>query len=345
MSSQSANNRGDKPLISVILPVYNGEKYILQAIRSVLDQDYENLELILIDDGSSDDTRPLYSGIEDDRFIVIRFDSNRGLITALNTGIERSRGKYIARMDADDVCFPDRIAEQVSYMEQHPYIGVLGTSFIVDHNGKKRERPITTGSDQIKANFLFRNAINHPTVMIRKSTLDVSKCRYRTVALHAEDLDLWINLIPFAEFENLKEPLVTYRSHAEQISVTQALKQRETIGVLLDNLLRQLNIYATPEELDLHLTLFYREFKPDIFYLDNAEKWLRKIIAANQKVKLFKPKVLEAVVGQLWFLICTSLATQGMKTDEVYHASALKRPYKPPLNLRFRFFVKNLRNN
>lgn len=343
MSSQNGNSTDKHPLVSVVLPVYNGEKYIRQAIISVLDQEYSNLELILIDDGSTDNTRTLYTDIPDDRMLVIRFEQNKGLIAALNTGIEKSKGKYIARMDSDDISFPNRIAEQVKFMENNIQVGVLGSSFIIDRDGKKRQRPVTTGSDRIKANFLFRNSINHPTVMIRKKLLEISNCRYRSTALHAEDLDLWIRLAPFTEFENLEDALVMYRAHAGQVSVQQAQKQRETIIETQKNLLRELAVPYSEEELNLHISLYYREFAKSNEYLAKTGTWLERIIKANREVKLFNQNAIEEVSGNLWFLACTTLAGEHVRTSGIYKQFSLHQYYRPSTSSRIRFFIKNLK--
>lgn len=336
-------NRQD-PLVSVVLPVYNGEKFIRQSVISILDQDYTNLELILVDDGSTDQTRVLYTSINDERLRVTRFENNKGLIDALNTGIAKSTGKYIARMDSDDISFPNRISEQVRFMEKNPQVGVLGSSFIIDRNGKKRQRPVTTGSDRIKANFLFRNALNHPTVMLRKKIIEVSNCAYRSTALHAEDLDLWIRLSPFTEFDNLEHALVMYRSHSEQVSVLQAQKQKETIKQIQKNLLEQLRMSFSTEEFDLHISLFYREFVSSPEYLEAMSAWLGRIIESNNTARIYNPDALSEVAGGLWFLACTTIAGNGVKTSDVYSRSRLRDLYKPPLSSRFRFFIKNFSN-
>jgi glycosyltransferase involved in cell wall biosynthesis len=125
------------PRISVVMSVYNGEKYLRQAIESILQQTYTDFEFIIIDDGSTDSSREIIQSYDDKRIRLVINEQNIGLTKSLNKGIRLAKGEFIARMDADDISLPQRFEKQVAYLDSHPEVGVLGTyANIIDHRGK-----------------------------------------------------------------------------------------------------------------------------------------------------------------------------------------------------------------
>ena len=219
------------PLVSVIMPVYNGEQYLVQAIKSILEQSYKNFEFIIIDDGSKDSSGEIMAEFErfDSRICVIRFPHNQGLISALNHGIEISQGKYIARMDADDVSLSGRLSKQVDYMESHPEIGLLGCGMrYMQEDGTLQNIPLVIQSDLlIRWYILFENPFFHSTVMLRRSIMEKFVLRYNPSALHAEDYELWSRMLLHTKGENLAEVLLYYRLHPASISKRHADFQDE----------------------------------------------------------------------------------------------------------------------
>jgi glycosyltransferase involved in cell wall biosynthesis len=207
----------DQPLISVILPVYNAEKYIQASIESILQQTYSNFELIILNDGSTDGSEALIRGFKDQR---IRYFShqNRGLAKTLNAGIALSIGIIIARQDADDISLPTRFEEQIRFLNQHPEVMLLGTrAQLMDEKGNLKnafhEHP--TQSAELKTDLLFNNPFVHSSVMIRKEILN------RTGDYTAEifeDYTLWSAIAAISEVGNLPHNLVQYREVATGIS-------------------------------------------------------------------------------------------------------------------------------
>lgn len=209
----------NNPIISIILPAYNAESTIKDSIQSVIDQTYKNWELIIINDGSKDKTESVIQCFNDDRIIYIKNDSNRGLIFTLNLGIAKSKGKYIARMDADDISFPDRIQKQFLYMENHPETILCGTWCKTFGEGVKSQiKKMYETDKEIKDHFLFLIPVIHPTVLIRKSVLDTNKIIYDTNYRDAEDYKMWFDLMDFGSFYNLQEVLLNYRISKTQVS-------------------------------------------------------------------------------------------------------------------------------
>ena len=249
-------------IVSVILPAYNAEKTLSEAIQSIINQSYNNWELIIINDGSTDGTNIVSLSFDDKRIKYYENEGNKGLIYTLNRGVELATGKYIARMDADDICYPERIERQVDFMESHPDVIVCGTQ--IDYFGtkstnyKKLKFPLNDKS--LKEMLATSTCFAHPTVMIRKSMLENSGVYYDVNFKNAEDYSFWIDLIPYGKFANLSETLLHYRISDTQISQSgnpQTMKsviackkkylKRELDPSLVDSLFNMINISVLKE--------------------------------------------------------------------------------------------------
>ena len=182
-----------KPLISVVMPVYNAEKFVTKAIESVLNQTYENFEFIIINDGSSDKTPEIIQTYKnrDERIVVLTNVNNRGIYISRNLGLDAAQGKYIAVMDADDICLDERFEKQVTFLESQKGVMVLGTNInIIDLNDEfVREKKFPQTSNLIRWGLIFRCPIAHPTVMMRSNLFREVGYSYRNFS-PAEDYDL-----------------------------------------------------------------------------------------------------------------------------------------------------------
>lgn len=207
MEGKNANK-----LVSVIMPTYNAVKHLNEAIDSIIRQTYSDWELVIIDDGSTDGTQEIIqSYCERDSRIKLIAGPMQGIAAALNLGIDKSQGEYVARMDADDISLPERLEKQVDYMEKNEDIDVCATLYkIFSEAGIMEYTPSLPCYDEmIKARMLFECIIAHPTVMFRKSTL-LQGWRYDTKAI-AEDYDLWTRMILDLKFFCIQEILFHYR--------------------------------------------------------------------------------------------------------------------------------------
>ncbi|MEM5498183.1 glycosyltransferase [Paraglaciecola mesophila] len=228
----------DKPLISVVIPVYNAEHYILKALRSVCEQTYQNLQIIVIDDGSTDHSKDVIESVHDPRIELISRE-NRGLIATLNEGVQRSDGEYIARMDADDICFPDRFARQQLYFEAHAGFGVLFTGLeYIDASGKVMRKKVAHENREIKpVELLFGCPVCHPTAMFNMNVLAKPDIRYDSEFDKTEDFELWTRLASKTKIGILSEVLFQYRIHSESITSKNNAEQRETaLKAIMKNL-------------------------------------------------------------------------------------------------------------
>jgi glycosyltransferase involved in cell wall biosynthesis len=221
------------PKISVIMPVYNGEKYLSEAIQSILDQTFSDFEFIIADDGSTDGSCEIVSMFKDER---IRYEKlpHQGLVHTLNHAIRMARGTYIARMDADDISLPERLARQVEYMDAHPDIAVCGSwATCINGNGDSvgsYDYP-PVESKQIKKYALIHNPFIHPSVVIRNKII-VRVGGYRTFWKHTEDYELWTRILSLYKGANIPEYLLKYRVHDNQVTSSKKLMMR-AYGVLL----------------------------------------------------------------------------------------------------------------
>lgn len=216
------------PTVSVIMPVYNGEEYIAQAIRSILDQTLADLELIIISEfGTSPASIAAIGQFDDPRLVHVQNGEKLGLIASLNLGLRIAKGRYIARMDSDDVSLPERLTKQVAYMDAHPEVGVLGTMVAyIDAQGKITSRPRYFSKPETVAwDMLFNSPIPHPSAMLRPETVRLLG-GYDPNAKLVEDYDLWLRAAHATVVMNLPEELVQIRKHGENITVTRREEQQ-----------------------------------------------------------------------------------------------------------------------
>ena len=212
----------NSPAVSVILPAFNCEKYIGKAIQSLLHQTFTDFEVIIVNDGSTDKTEANILQFDDPRIVYLKNPENKGLIYSLNRAIEQSRGKYIGRMDADDVSLPERLAMQKQYLDEHPQTAMVATTIsFIDENGNDHgiwslDRKMISAA-LIRNKMPFENCIAHPSVMIRSDVL--KKLKYNPRQVNIEDYDLWLRLLNRGYvIDKIDEPLLLYRMHDDSIT-------------------------------------------------------------------------------------------------------------------------------
>ncbi len=202
------------PAVSVILPVYNGDAFLKEAIDSILRQTFTDFELIIINDGSTDDSEEIIQSYSDERILYLKNDMNRGLIFSLNRAIDFSNGKWIARMDADDISLPERIKKQVGYAMANDSTLLATQVDLIDVNGLSlppwpADR-YTRNSTEIKRHLLRDNCLAHPSVFGKTEIF--KRYRYRSVQKYSEDYDLWLRLVDDGfQIDKLDEPLLLHR--------------------------------------------------------------------------------------------------------------------------------------
>lgn len=213
------------PRVTVLLPVYNGAATLDKAVQSILCQTFSDFELLVVDDGSTDETPARLAAHSDERLRVVRTE-NRGVGAALKLGVEEARGKYIARMDADDISAPNRLEREVAALDEHPQVGLVHARVhFMDRDGsplgeRREEVRLADPGDNPTLHrwrLLWRNVVTHSTVMMRASVLAEHQLNYRAGVI-CEDYDLWSRLVFVTDFLHLPEPLLWYRVHPGSVS-------------------------------------------------------------------------------------------------------------------------------
>lgn len=222
------------PLISVIMPVYNGEQFIRETIDSVLNQTYQNFEFIIVNDGSVDSTQQIISSYDDKRIVPLNLTRNQGVSNARNRGTDLSKGEFIAFCDADDLYDSGRLQTQLDFLTSNPTVDVCGSYFMVFENGQEKliKHPIT--DQEIKEHFFTGNCIGQPSVMGKSGVF--REYKYNPELQASEDYDLWARMATGGVvFANLPYPLVKYRLHPAQASKTKGRLLHVTSKIVCTN--------------------------------------------------------------------------------------------------------------
>lgn len=214
------------PIVTVLLPVYNGERYLREAVESILAQTLESFELLIVDDGSTDGTEAIYRSFTDPRIRVVRRENNAGLVSALNSVIDLIATKYVARMDADDVSLPDRLARQVAFLESRSDIAACGSWARELVDGRLRDVMRLPTGEYLRQTAWRPVPIFHPTACLRTEVL--RELRYRADFIHAEDYDFWLRLCRLYRIDNVPNVLLHYRIHQASVSHAHPAPQRSS---------------------------------------------------------------------------------------------------------------------
>lgn len=214
------------PEVTVLMSVYNGEKYLKKAIESILCQTFTDFEFLIVNDGSTDATSDVVLSYADARIHLVTNETNIGLTRALNKGIELAQGKYIARQDADDVSLPTRLEKEVLFLDQYKEVYLVGSAFqVINKKGEVLTTvPVLTENSEIQHALPQANQFCHGTIMLRKS-IATSVGLYRPEFAAAQDYDLWLRISERSAVANISEPLYQWRLTANSISGARRIQQ------------------------------------------------------------------------------------------------------------------------
>lgn len=307
------------PRVSVVIPVYNREPYIGAAIASVLAQTVQDFELLVIDDGSTDGTRDVVRSFHDERIRLLCHESNRGVASARNAGLDAARGDYLAFLDSDDVALPERLAEQVAFLDRHPDHAAVGAwiDWMDDRGrptGRVKRRPLRP--DDVSALRLFRQGIENTASMARTTVL--RQYRHDERFEVSEDFDLWARIAADRPIANQGKVLVLRRAHVQQTSKGRDEQTRHYRQAIYARQLAALGVAFTEEDLTRHHLLRRMRksgFTPDRAYVDWAEAWLRGLHTANARVHRYPEPALSRLLGGFWGKVCwNAVPTLGRVT-------------------------------
>ncbi len=234
------------PTVTVLMSVYNGERYLAEAIDSILRQTYREFELLVIDDCSTDGSAAILAGLDDPRLRVLTNPTNIGLTRSLNRGLREASGELIARMDDDDVATPRRLELQTEFFRRHPETMVLGGAFTIveTDTGETTTMDVPTDPEELMATLLFRNVIGHPLAMFPRATV-MELGGYNEAVRYSQDYELWLRLGQRGAIRALPDNLLLHRHDpAKSISRVKRTEQAECVVGFADEFLRAAGVWS-----------------------------------------------------------------------------------------------------
>jgi glycosyltransferase involved in cell wall biosynthesis len=315
------------PLISVILPVYNAELYLKDAIDSILGQSLTDFEFIIIDDASSDNSIDIIKSYSDTRIVFLQKPINTGYTDSLNMAIDISKGEYIARMDADDISLKERFRKQFDYMDSNPDVLVLGTRYkVIGRDETSVTLPIIF--PEVKLFSLTYSPIAHPTAFIRRNVFGKYGLRYNKKMEPAEDYDLWTRILDFGQIENLTEVLLHYRKHQGQIS-----NKKESIQIEAANQIRRkqlaklMSFNDKSYDIDFALKIILkRSWDVSSYDLVRIDTLIQDLWFANKDKSLYNEKLFQGFLRNIWVYYLYKV--------RLYNPKGLYKILKDPLEIK-----------
>jgi len=304
------------PTVTVLMSAYNSASFILEAVESILKQNWTDFEFLIIDDGSNDNSVDIIRHYQDERINLILNESNIGLTASLNRGLSIAKGKYIARMDADDIAEPNRLSSQVNFLEQHPEIGILGSQcFLFDGTSPESHSIyyVPNNDLEIRWNSLLNNPFAHPTVMLRREILIRYGLTYDETFKTAQDYEFWTRLLNYTQGANLEFATLKYRI-GEGITKTKR-----------ENQLKNHDFIA-------HRTI--QNTLPELAFSLEKVSQIRSLVITkdlyNSNNKNFNLDSLQALIDYLQMLGCfiskydkNTLNIKKLKNKELYNVSKI----------------------
>jgi glycosyltransferase involved in cell wall biosynthesis len=306
------------PPVTVLMPVYNGEAFLSQALESVLRQSFQDFELLVIDDGSTDATAAILEACSDRRLRIVRNPRNLGLVATLNKGLDLARGELVARMDQDDIASPARLESQVQFLSRHPQIGVCGTWFHALSGGRCTLVQTPCTHEDLSAHLFFSSPFAHPSVMLRKAMLDRNGLRYDPAAKDAEDFDLWVRCRSHTRFATLPRALLKYRIHDRQVSSISNANQAKAADSVRAAQLGMLVQAPTEPALTFHLQVCRSSIEPEPSALREARDWLDTLAEANRQTEVFDDVSFGKALHLVWYRLCAKLSPNSLLTIPIY---------------------------
>lgn len=330
------------PKVTVLMAVRNGLPYLVEAIDSILRQTLVDFEFLIVDDCSSDGSTDLLKSYIDSRMRIIANSKHQGLSRSLNKGLDSSRGKYIARMDHDDISFSARLAKQSAYLDAHPEVDVVG-GWARTLGGKKEytwKYPLS--HDEICSDFLFNSSLIHSSVMLRKITFDQLGLRYDPKTSRAQDYELWTRAAGKVRFANFGKVLLRYRIHGEQVGEKFGEEQQAVAAIVRARELKGLRLRPNKIELHLHNNAGNWKFPASRAGLQELESWFLKLRAENSKFKRYYEHAFDQTLENRWWAACRANALLGMEAWDLYSGSPLAQFSARGILEKAKFWIKCL---
>ena len=308
------------PLVTVLFPVYNAQDFLHEAIDSVLNQSYQNLEILAINDGSTDASRTMLASLKDDRLRIVDNPQNLGLIKTLNRGIGLAKGKYIVRADADDICLPSRIEKQVKFMEANPNIGISGTGFGMFGEGQAltEKGKFSADHNEIKFRHLYQIHLMHGTSIWRSELFTDNNIQFDPDFSHAEDYELFERVGQITELSNIPDVLYHVRVRDDSVSY-QFDELQETNSIRIKKrAFSRLGLEMTEGRLELFRDLCHHDHNKLGDRIIEVADLFVEILIANRSSGYLPIDFLTKKIEQLWKgLLLNNPKSAGQKLAEL----------------------------
>ncbi len=291
-------------LVSIALPSYNAGAYIGECLECLLGQTYQNIEIILIDDCSTDDTSQVVSGFMDSRIRYYKNEENLGIVHTLNKAYSLCRGGYIARMDADDTCTLDRIEKQVALLDSRPDIGLVACDLQL-FGAREGELRYSTDPEIIKCRMLYSLQLAHNAWLFRRELIDTHGLVYRDAYRYAEDWDFLVRASRITRFSNVPELLTGYRLFPEQSSARHKKAQRNAADRVAKDQLDYLGVKLKDDEFRVYREYFgYKEKILTVETMRMLLDILDRLEKANKKNRVYEVAALRSVIRENIYGLC-----------------------------------------
>jgi glycosyltransferase involved in cell wall biosynthesis len=292
------------PELSILLTAFNSELYIGETIKSILNQTFTDFELIIMDDGSTDQTVQIIQSFSDKRIQFVSHPLNMGIAATRNHCLELATGRYLAFVDSDDIIQPHKFEKQLAFLNSHPDFGLVGSYVIlIDAQGRQTGKlNLSAGSEKIPAIMLFHNYFVNSAVTFRKSLL--GNYSYTENLVPCEDYYMWNYLLQKSKGINLPEYLTSYRQHPASITHRNAGKKVESDKNLYKLIFQQVGIIPTEEESTIHLSLKNGDAIETLAQMKQTLNWLKKILQYSLKTPLIHERSIRPVILNRWLKVC-----------------------------------------
>lgn len=314
------------PVVSILMPVYNGKKYLAEAINSILEQSYTDFELLVLDDGSTDGSLELVRNIKDKRIRLIADGQNLQQPKRYNQGVQLARGKYIAIMHADDIALPERLRKQVNFLDSQPEYDIVGTKvcFFNEAGRYTRSTGVAKQGEYLQLYCLFNCPFFHPTLLFRKQVLEEHP--YREDFTTAEDYELWSRILRWHKGANLNEILLHYRIHSSNNSRRKNKQQLENIKQIWRQLFAYWQLPIDEAELDIHLLCSQSYHAPlSIVQLASVERWLLHIRKIVLEKNTWKAAWINQLLYSTWLAVCKKSSKHGWRVMAIFWGSSISK--------------------
>ncbi|MCF8461081.1 MAG: glycosyltransferase family 2 protein [Flavobacteriales bacterium] len=311
------------PLVTVLMPVYNAEKYVGEAIESILNQTFQDFEFLIINDGSTDNSFAVIQSYKDERIRVLNLEQNVGLVKALNIGLNEIHSEYIVRTDADDISLPNRIETQVNFMQQHKNVGVCGSWFDTKDDAEKKSDGVRylSSDEEIRLKHLYQIHVSHGTAIIRNSVLKENSIYYSSFFNHAEDYDIFDRIGMVSELANIKQVLYVVRLHDSNVSKTFGHVQKDNSLGVKRRIFKRLGLTdITDAEIAMYQELQHQNYHQLADRQKEVLLLLNRMFNSNGEIAMFNHEFFRNQLSTLWFHYCNS-ATNSNSWTTYHHAS------------------------